>query len=31
MAIPAGIDLVQSFLVVAEHLNFRRGAERLKS
>ena len=29
MATPAGIDLVQSFLVVAEHLNFRRGAERL--
>lgn len=29
MATPAGIDLVQSFLVVAEHLNFRRAAERL--
>lgn len=29
MTTPAGIDLVQSFLIVAEHLSFRRGAERL--
>lgn len=29
MSLPAGIDLVDSFLVVAEQLNFRRAAERL--
>lgn len=29
MITPAGIELVQSFLIVAEHLSFRRGAERL--
>lgn len=29
MSFPAGIDLVQSFLVLAEQLNFRRSAERL--
>lgn len=29
MATPAGIELVQSFLIVAEHHSFRRGAERL--
>lgn len=29
MSVPGGLDVVQSFLVVAEELNFRRSAERL--
>ena len=29
MKAPAGLDLIHSFLVLAEELNFRRSAERL--